>query len=133
MDFLEGSTEVSTTGKDGSTTADRVAEYGVGGATELQMFGANDAEMAALLLLIDDGVSGYSNREALLDTNYDSIGLRYATWDSTALLDVVVAGDYTTNEPYSFCSLTMPGESTGALSGLAASLFATGLFALNFV
>ena len=35
MDFLEGATEVSTIGKDDSSTADRVTEYGTGGASEL--------------------------------------------------------------------------------------------------
>lgn len=133
VDFLDGATEASTIGKDDSTTSDRVTEYGTGGASELQMFGANDAEMAALLLLVDDGVSGYTNREALLNENYDSIALRYSTWDDVALLDVLVSGDYASSEPYSLCSMTMPGTSTGALTGVAISFVALGMLGLSMV
>lgn len=72
---------VGSTGSDGSTASDRMAQYGsrLGEAIELSSYGKNTAEAIVLLLIVNDGFSDRPFRTELFNSSYRFTGAACAS------------------------------------------------------
>merc|ERR1712172_301450 len=90
------------TGSDGSTVIQRIARYGKAGGFmgENIDYGNKDPVDIIMSLFIDDGVSGRSHRDALMDDTFKVTGVAFCQHNSGSkqMVDIVYAGSMVGNK-----------------------------------